>query len=182
MFDSAIGKNCRGSQYNTTHYYLLIDLLDPRRDCGTKRRSEGVQVIYENRLIWNDRDSRTQEEIANISCVQYLEEKHIKLTETASLNMLQAGPIQIETKMKLFQSKEYIEEVTGFQEKGFTQVGVGEFIYVQVGFVMEENDAAMPNDKVVIERCWGSRSSNANNMNTAHVRNNPASVPINRVI
>jgi len=47
------------------------------------------QVIYENRLVWNDRDSRTQEWLANITCVQYLEEKHIKLSESASINMLQ---------------------------------------------------------------------------------------------
>ena len=171
MFDSAIGKNCRGAQFNKTHYYLNIDLLDPKRDCGTKRRSEGVQVIYENRLVWNDRDSRTQEWLANITCVQYLDEKHIKLSESSSIKMLQAGPVPIETKMKLFQSKEYIDEVTGFREKGYTQVGVGEFIYVQIGFIFEENDAigAMPNDKVVVERCWGSRSSNPNNMKTAHV-------------
>lgn len=46
VFDSAIGKNCRGSAFNKTHYYLNIDLLDPKRDCGTKRKNEGIQGIF----------------------------------------------------------------------------------------------------------------------------------------
>ena len=71
--------------------------------------------------------------------------------------------------MTLYETKDYAEEVTGFKEVGYLQIGVGEFIFIQIGFDFEENPMAMENDKVVIEQCWGSRSSNPNNMKTAYV-------------
>ena len=55
---SALGTNCRGAVHNKTHIRLEINLLDPKRDCGTTRRSEGVQIIYENKLSWTDQKSR----------------------------------------------------------------------------------------------------------------------------
>ena len=128
-----------------------------------------IKVIYSNHLLWNDRESRTQELLANVSCTQYLEEKHIKLSSADSVKSLKAGPITITTKMELFSSKQYTDEITELKERGYAQVGVGQFIYIQVGFILEENDAAEKTDKVVIERCWGSRSANPENMKTAHV-------------
>jgi len=67
MFDSGIGKNCRGAQFNKTHYYLNIDLLDPKRDCGTKRRSEGVQGTVVKLVSSFDNQNRNLEIFLKIS-------------------------------------------------------------------------------------------------------------------
>ncbi|CAG5109530.1 Oidioi.mRNA.OKI2018_I69.chr2.g4052.t1.cds [Oikopleura dioica] len=166
---SALGNNCRGAYHNKTHITLNINLLDPKRDCGTTRRSQGVQIIYENKLSFTDQKSRKIEDLANITCIQYLQEKHVRLPSSAAINNLQAGPVSIKTQMKLFNTAKFEEELEDLAEKGYAQVAVREFIYVRVAFDFAENEAAMETDKVVIDSCWGSRSANPDNMKTAYM-------------
>ena len=69
----------RCQDFNKTHYYLFVDLINPKKSCGTKRRSEGIEIIYENFITWNNREDRRVEKLANVSCTQYLEEKHVRI-------------------------------------------------------------------------------------------------------
>ncbi|CBY30548.1 unnamed protein product [Oikopleura dioica] len=86
--------------------------------------------------------------------------------------------------MKLFNDASFEEELEDLAEKGYAQVAVREFIYVRVAFDFAEDGAAMATDKVVIDSCWGSRSANPDNMNTAYmmIKNGCSADPLGVII
>jgi len=131
-FDSS---SCQSKEFNKTHYFLYIDLIDPKKDCSTRRNSEGVQVIYENLITWFNKETKVVEKLAEISCAQYLEEKHVRLPPEKSINEFiiknkNGTEHEYKLQMSLFPNKDYTEK-HDFADKGFVQVGVGEFIYIR---------------------------------------------------
>ena len=75
------------------------------------------------------------ETLAKISCIQYLEEKHVRLTPEKSMNeftiqKFNGNEREYQLRMSLFETKDYGKQYD-FSEKGFVQIGVGEFIYIR---------------------------------------------------
>ena len=65
--------------------------MKAKRTCGTERSAQGVEIIYENRIMWNNRDERKIENLSDITCKQFLEEKHIHLSVEKSINQFDVG-------------------------------------------------------------------------------------------
>ena len=157
---------CRANHLNKTHFHIELDLINAKRTCGTQRTTQGVEIIYENKIVWNNREDRVIEDLTNITCRQFLEEKHVHLSIEKSINSFDVEERKYEVNMTLYETNDYAKPFTGFEDDGYVHVKVGEFIYVQIGFdVAEDNDVT---DTVVVEQCYGSRSSNPDNVKSIY--------------
>ena len=160
---------CRANHFNKTHFNIELDLINAKRTCGTQRTTQGVEIIYENKIVWNNREERVIEDLANVTCRQFLEEKHVHLSMEKSVNEFEVEERNYAVNMSLFETNDYSKPFTGFEEEGYVHVKVGEFIYVQIGFeVADEEEEKTITDTVVVEQCYGSRSSNPDNIKSIY--------------
>ena len=54
---------CRANHFNKTHFNIELDLINAKRTCGTQRTTQGVEIIYENKIVWNNREDRVIEDL-----------------------------------------------------------------------------------------------------------------------
>ena len=90
------------------------------------------------------------EDLANITCRQFLEEKHVHLSVEKSIQNFEVDEKNYKVNMSLYETNDYSSPFKGFEEEGYVHVKVGEFIYVQIGFEVAEDEEV--DDTVVVEK------------------------------